>query len=95
MRALVTVERQDGVYWVCAGERPVFLVRLRRQPRARELAGLAGHNALEPEALRICQMLDHAQRHPPTRHNGLPEGGLVEALDNCEDALALRGKERQ
>jgi hypothetical protein len=35
---------------------------------------------LKPETLGVRQVLDHAQRRPPGRHDGLPKGGLVETV---------------
>jgi hypothetical protein len=48
---------------------------------------------LEPEALGVREVLEHAERRPPARHNGLPERCLVEAFDDREDALSLRSQE--
>ncbi len=48
---------------------------------------------LEPEALGVPEVLDHAERRPPARHDSLTERRLVQAFDDREDAFSLHIEE--
>src|ERR1022692_3934585 len=80
-RAMLPVEGENLLQPVFGGEGAVLVVILAwRRPGQR--VRLAGEDLLEPEALGMREMLDHAQGCPSARHDGLADAVFVEALND-------------